>query len=353
MVTGRGPRLVLLGKQGAGKGTQAARLAEHYGVVHLATGDLFRAAARDETDRRARGPQVHRPRRARSRRRSSSASSTSTSRPTTAPWSRTASCSTASRARWCRRGARRRARRRSRSTSWPTSTCPPRSCCDRIAGRRVCVQCGTTYHVDQPPKEPWSCDVCGGHVVQRDDDTEDAVMRRLELYEIQTLPMIQFYRRSGRLADRRRRRRRRRSVQGAGRGDRVPLGARLRDHPQDPRPDRPHAAGGQGRGRDARGVHPRRQGRRHDARRRPRRPRGHRSARCAVELPRLPRVPRRRVHVAQRRDRARHPERHRGARATATSSRSTAAPSSRAGTPTPRSRSRSATSTTSRSGSST
>ena len=53
----------------------------------------------------------------------------------------------------------------------------------RIAGRRVCVQCGTTYHVDQPPKDPWICDVCGGHVVQRDDDTEDAVMRRLELYE--------------------------------------------------------------------------------------------------------------------------------------------------------------------------
>jgi adenylate kinase len=63
----------------------------------------------------------------------------------------------------------------------------------------VCVQCGTTYHIDQPPKDPWFCDVCGGHVVQRDDDTEDAVMRRLELYEIQTLPVIQYYRRSGRL----------------------------------------------------------------------------------------------------------------------------------------------------------
>lgn len=50
MVTGRGPRVVLLGKQGAGKGTQAARVAEHYAVVHLATGDIFRAAARDETE---------------------------------------------------------------------------------------------------------------------------------------------------------------------------------------------------------------------------------------------------------------------------------------------------------------
>jgi adenylate kinase len=65
----------------------------------------------------------------------------------------------------------------------------------------VCVQCGTNYHVDSPPKEPWWCDKCGGHVVQRDDDREDAVMRRLELYEIQTLPVIQYYRRTGRLVN--------------------------------------------------------------------------------------------------------------------------------------------------------
>ncbi len=69
----------------------------------------------------------------------------------------------------------------------------------RIAGRRVCVQCGATYHVEHPPRQPWSCDNCGGDVVQRDDDTEEAVMRRLELYETQTLPVIQYYRRAGRL----------------------------------------------------------------------------------------------------------------------------------------------------------
>jgi adenylate kinase len=54
--------------------------------------------------------------------------------------------------------------------------------------------------VDNPPKEDWICDVCGGDVVQRDDDTEEAVMRRLELWEVQTLPLIQFYRRRGLLA---------------------------------------------------------------------------------------------------------------------------------------------------------
>ena len=67
MVTGRGPRVVLLGKQGAGKGTQAARLAEHFGILHLSTGDLFRAAARGGTGLGVEA-EVHGPRRARPRR---------------------------------------------------------------------------------------------------------------------------------------------------------------------------------------------------------------------------------------------------------------------------------------------
>jgi adenylate kinase len=70
---------------------------------------------------------------------------------------------------------------------------------DRIAGRRVCEGCGATYHVNMPPKDDWSCDVCGGKVVQRSDDTEEAVMRRLELYDQETVPIIDFYRRLGKL----------------------------------------------------------------------------------------------------------------------------------------------------------
>jgi adenylate kinase len=82
---------------------------------------------------------------------------------------------------------------------------------NRIAGRRVCAKCGATYHVDNPPEEPWVCDVCGGEVLQRDDDTEDSVMRRLELYELQTLPVIQYYRRQSILAH----------VDGTGESDQV------------------------------------------------------------------------------------------------------------------------------------
>ena len=64
----------------------------------------------------------------------------------------------------------------------------------RLAARRVCVDCGANYSVSNPPMINWTCDVCGGEVVQRQDDTEEAISRRLELYERQTAPLIDWYR---------------------------------------------------------------------------------------------------------------------------------------------------------------
>jgi adenylate kinase len=64
----------------------------------------------------------------------------------------------------------------------------------RIAGRRVCTSCGANYNVvDNPPKVPGTCDACGGKLVQRDDDTEEAVKRRLEIYESVTAPLVDWY----------------------------------------------------------------------------------------------------------------------------------------------------------------
>jgi adenylate kinase len=64
---------------------------------------------------------------------------------------------------------------------------------DRLASRRVCVDCGANYSVSSRPLTNWTCDVCGGEVIQREDDTEDAIRRRLELYDRQTAPLIEWY----------------------------------------------------------------------------------------------------------------------------------------------------------------
>ena len=70
----------------------------------------------------------------------------------------------------------------------------------RLAARRVCVDCGANYSLSSPPLINWTCDVCGGEVIQREDDTEEAISRRLELYERQTAPLIEWYRARNQLA---------------------------------------------------------------------------------------------------------------------------------------------------------
>src|SRR5688572_9255847 len=63
----------------------------------------------------------------------------------------------------------------------------------RISSRRVCRDCGTNYTATGHETQPWICDVCGGDVTQRDDDTPDAINHRLDLYESQTEPLIAYY----------------------------------------------------------------------------------------------------------------------------------------------------------------
>ncbi|WP_267640429.1 adenylate kinase [Haloarchaeobius amylolyticus] len=65
---------------------------------------------------------------------------------------------------------------------------------DRLTGRRVCTECGTNYHVKyNQPEEAGVCDECGGELHQRDDDTEEAVANRLDVFEENTVPVIEFY----------------------------------------------------------------------------------------------------------------------------------------------------------------
>jgi len=202
------PRLVLLGKQGAGKGTQATRLADHFGVPHVSTGDMFRALAAQGVEA---GLEAKRymdegdlvpddlviavvegclepggplddgfildgfPR----------------TLPQAVELDRVLD---------------------GRPLDLVIELDVPRAVVlERIAGRRVCEQCQRVYHVDMPPQLDWVCDSCGGKVRQRDDDTEAAIDRRLDHYERRTVPIIDHYRTQSRLA----------VVDGIGDGDDV------------------------------------------------------------------------------------------------------------------------------------
>lgn len=64
----------------------------------------------------------------------------------------------------------------------------------RMSGRRACLKCGATYHIEHiPPKKEGICDVCGEALVQRDDDKPETVQKRLTVYHEQTAPLIEYY----------------------------------------------------------------------------------------------------------------------------------------------------------------
>jgi adenylate kinase len=66
---------------------------------------------------------------------------------------------------------------------------------DRLTTRRTCTNCGEIYNVkSKPPKVDGICDVCGNAIVQRDDETEEAIENRLQVYNEQTAPLVDFYR---------------------------------------------------------------------------------------------------------------------------------------------------------------
>lgn len=71
---------------------------------------------------------------------------------------------------------------------------------ERLTTRRTCTQCGEIYNVKfKPSKVDGICDVCGGDIVQRDDETKEAIENRLEVYQAQTAPLVDYYRQEGSL----------------------------------------------------------------------------------------------------------------------------------------------------------
>ncbi len=71
---------------------------------------------------------------------------------------------------------------------------------DRLTTRRTCVDCGAIYNVkSMPPQVEGICDKCGGKIVQRDDETEEAISNRLDVYNEKTAPLVDFYKKEGML----------------------------------------------------------------------------------------------------------------------------------------------------------
>lgn len=72
---------------------------------------------------------------------------------------------------------------------------------ERLTGRRTCKECGRGYHVKfDPPRQAGLCDACGGELIQRDDDREETIRRRLDVYSEQTSPLVDYYRQLGLLS---------------------------------------------------------------------------------------------------------------------------------------------------------
>ena len=185
-----GARLVILGKQGAGKGTQCVRLARHYVVPHISTGDMFRAAQKSGTEFGQRAKEYM-----------DAGELIPDEVVVGVVKERLEQDDTAHRGFILDGFPRTRYQAEELSRMLAPHDIdlaididvPTEIVLDRLASRRVCSTCGTNYSVQSPPRYDWTCDVCGGEVVQREDDTEEAIKRRLMLYEAETEPLIEWY----------------------------------------------------------------------------------------------------------------------------------------------------------------
>jgi adenylate kinase len=186
-----GARLIILGRQGAGKGTQCVRLSRHYVVPHISTGDMLRAAAREGSEFGLMAKQVM-----------DSGGLVGDEVMIGLVDERLRKPDADSRG-YILDGFPRTVAQ-AEALGGLTSHKPihvvidldvPREIVlERLSSRRVCRDCGTNYTAHNgDDRRTWICDTCGGDVDQRADDTPDAVNRRLDLYETQTAPLIQYY----------------------------------------------------------------------------------------------------------------------------------------------------------------
>ncbi|MBQ6133992.1 MAG: adenylate kinase [Lachnospiraceae bacterium] len=188
-------KIIMLGAPGAGKGTQAKRVAEEYGIPHISTGDIFRANIRDNTELGKKAKEYM-------------------DKGLLVPDELTcdlvmnriseADCKdgfvldgfprTIPQADALTKALEEKGMSMDAAVDIEV---PDENIIGRMAGRRFCPKCGATYHVVAlPPKSEGICDNDGEKLVIRDDDKEETVRNRLSVYHKETQPLIDYYKKA-------------------------------------------------------------------------------------------------------------------------------------------------------------
>ena len=188
-------KLILLGPPGAGKGTMAAGIKDHYRIPHISTGDIFRAAIKEGTELGKKVKSIL-----------DSGELVSDDLTVALVEERLAQSDTAD----------------GYILDGFPRTIPQAEAFDKIAGdyrvlnfvldhavivnrlsgRCICRSCGEIFHTkSKPPKQEGICDLCRGELYTRPDDMEESILNRLEVYDAQTAPLVDFFKSKGHMED--------------------------------------------------------------------------------------------------------------------------------------------------------
>ncbi len=188
--------ILLMGPPGAGKGTQAANLVKEFGIPHISTGDMFRAAVKEGTELGLQAKACMDAGKLVPDEVTIGIVKERLAKPDCKKgfildgFPRTVEQADALTGILKELGLS--------LTAALNITVPAADLIERAVGRRICKSCGATYHVKfNPSKKAGVCDTCAGDLYQRADDSEETMKNRLSVYEAQTKPLIAYYKKAG------------------------------------------------------------------------------------------------------------------------------------------------------------